>query len=73
MIIVSTAATPEEAAKRMETTATTARVNVANHAESADDLRDLGLMLGLLDRDENGVYTTSTPWDAVEPLGPEIV
>lgn len=41
-----------------------ARRQVAEHALDTDDMRDLGLMLGLFTYDDSGRLETTTPYDS---------
>ncbi|MER6520083.1 hypothetical protein ABT246_24915 [Streptomyces sp. NPDC001553] len=40
-----------------------ARANLTTRAGSADELRELGLMLGLIEVDPSGSLVTACPWD----------
>lgn len=63
------ASTTQEIRDRMTSIAATARSNLTAHVHDADDLRDLGLMLGLLGHDRDGSLVRTTPWDPDDPLG----
>ncbi|MFE4335419.1 hypothetical protein ACFRQM_40240 [Streptomyces sp. NPDC056831] len=52
----------QEQQKRVEELADTARANLTVHARSTDELRELGLMLGL-EIDPTGSLVTACPWE----------
>ncbi|MFD4948896.1 hypothetical protein ACFWNT_41930 [Streptomyces sp. NPDC058409] len=53
----------QEQQKRVEELADTARANLTAHARSTDELRELGLMLGLIEADPTGSLVTACPWE----------
>lgn len=40
-----------------------ARANLTTHVRSTDELRELGLMLGLMEVDPGGSLVAACPWD----------
>ncbi|WP_371793112.1 hypothetical protein OG285_32805 [Streptomyces sp. NBC_01471] len=53
----------QEQRKRAQELAAAARANLATHVRSTDELRELGLMLGLIEVDPTGSLVTACPWD----------
>lgn len=53
----------QEQQKRVVELADRARANLTAHARSTDELRELGLMLGLIEVDSAGSLVTACPWD----------
>ncbi|MFC9756709.1 hypothetical protein [Streptomyces sp. NPDC056921] len=49
--------------KRVVALADTARANLAAHARSAGELRELGLMLGLMEVGSTGALVAACPWE----------
>lgn len=54
---------PQEHRKRAMELSAAARVNLTTHVRSTDELRELGLMLGLIEVDPAGSLVTACPWD----------
>jgi hypothetical protein len=52
-----------ELRKRVTELSTMARENLTAHVRSADELSELGLMLGLLEVDPTGMLVTACPWE----------
>ncbi|MEV0443577.1 hypothetical protein AB0I84_36105 [Streptomyces spectabilis] len=53
----------QEHRKRAMELSAAARANLTTHARSTDELRDLSLMLGLIEVDSAGSLVTACPWD----------
>ncbi|WP_326742871.1 hypothetical protein [Streptomyces sp. NBC_01768] len=53
----------KEQQKRVVELADTARANLTAHARSTDELRELGLMLGLIEVGPTGSLVTAYPWE----------
>ncbi|MFI8091511.1 hypothetical protein ACIF9R_24855 [Streptomyces sp. NPDC086080] len=49
--------------KRAMELSAAARANLTTHVRSTDELRELGLMLGLIEVDPAGSLVTACPWD----------
>ena len=53
----------QEHRKRAMELSAAARANLATHVRSTDELREPGLMLGLVEVDPAGSLVTACPWD----------
>ncbi|WP_434598335.1 hypothetical protein [Streptomyces sp. A5-4] len=53
----------QEHRKRAMELSAAARAILATHVRSTDELRELGLMLGLIEIDPTGSLVTAWPWD----------
>ncbi|GAA0346206.1 MULTISPECIES: hypothetical protein [Streptomyces] len=53
----------QEHRKRAMELSAAARTNLTAHVRSTDELRELGLMLGLIEVDPAGSLVTACPWD----------
>ncbi|MFF8918076.1 hypothetical protein ACF08M_33420 [Streptomyces sp. NPDC015032] len=53
----------QEQRKRAQELSAAARANLTAHVRSTDELRVLGLMLGLIEVDPAGSLVTACPWD----------
>ncbi|MGW0881362.1 hypothetical protein [Streptomyces sp. NPDC002671] len=52
-----------ELRKRTTDLSAAARANLTTHVRSTDELRELGLKLGLIEVDPAGSLVTACPWD----------
>jgi len=53
----------QEHRKRAMELSAAARANLTTHVRSTDELRELGLMLGLIEVDSAGSLVKACPWD----------
>ncbi|MFE7119978.1 hypothetical protein ACFU99_31610 [Streptomyces sp. NPDC057654] len=53
----------QEQRKRARELAAAARATLTAHVRSTDELRELGLMLGLVEADPAGSLVVACPWD----------